>query len=255
MTLPRFLSSASTAAAALVILATASPSAAYERRFSFSYETYTQPAGQWEYEQWFTWKHYDDKDRFDFRHEFEYGITDSLMIGIYVFDWRYEDTDGGSEAEWKKSGLEMIYQLSDPTKSPIGAALYGEVLAGPEELELEGKLLLQKNLGPVTMVYNLVVEAEWEGDDLGSLDESVGVWENTFGVDYQISPSFYIGMEALHEVEFEEWQDAGDHVVYVGPNLSFRAGSFFATIAGLFQATDVEGEADSQLRVLAGFHF
>jgi hypothetical protein len=137
----------------------------------------------------------------------------------------------------------------------LGSALYGEVLVGDEELVLEGKVLLQKNFGPFVAVYNLVIEAEWEGEDLGNLDESVGVWENTFGISYQVNPSFFIGVEALHEVEFEEWKHAGDHAFYVGPNLSFRKGGFFATFAGLFQATDVEGEPDTQVRMIAGFTF
>jgi hypothetical protein len=111
---------------------------------------------------------------------------------------------------------------------------------------------LQKNFGPLVLVYNFVLEAEWEGE---SYDEEVGVIENTVGLSYQISPRFLVGAEAVHEVEFEGWEDAGDHVVSVGPNLSFRTGSFFATVTGLFQVSDVDGEPDNQVRLLAGFHF
>ena len=229
---------------------------ANERRFSYSYETTGMPAGVWEYEQWMTWKSYDNKDRFDFRHEFEYGITDALTIGVYLADWRYEDVEGeGGEADYKASGVELIYQLTDPNKSPFGSAVYGEVLVGDEKVELEAKLLLQKNFGPLIAVYNAVLEAEWEGESLGDLDESVGVWENTFGLSYQINPSLFVGVEALHEIEFAEWSEAGDHVVYVGPNISVRKGNFFATFAGLFQATGVEGEPDTQVRMIAGFTF
>jgi hypothetical protein len=59
----------------------------------------------------------------------------------------------------------------------------------------------------------------------------------------------------LHEVEFEEWSDAGDHVVYAGPNVAWRSGDFSAVLAGLWQATDVEGEPDFQLRVIAAIDF
>lgn len=246
-----------TSALALLTLGlTAITAGAHERRFSYSYETTGMPKGTWEYEQWFTWKSYDDKDRFDFRHEFEYGLTDTLTLDIYLADWRYEDVeDEGSEADYKRSGFALRQMLTDPNKSVLGSALYGEVLVGDEELVLEGKLLLQKNFGPLIVVYNLIIEAEWEGEDLGDLDESVGVWENTVGLSYQVTPSFFIGVEALHEIEFEEWSEAGDHVFYAGPNISFRKGNFFATVAGLFQASDVEGEADTQVRVIAGFTF
>lgn len=45
----------------------------HDRRFVYSYETIGLPQGQWEVEQWMTWKSYGNKDRFDFRHELEYG--------------------------------------------------------------------------------------------------------------------------------------------------------------------------------------
>ena len=229
---------------------------AHDRRFVYSYETKGMPQGVWEYEQWMTWKNYDNKDRFDFRHEFEYGITETLTIDIYLADWRYESyDDGGDDVDYRRSGFSLRQELTDPNKSFLGSALYGEVLVGDEQVVLEGKVLLQKNFGPLIAVYNGVIEAEWEGESLGNLDERVGVWENIFGLSYQVTPSFFIGMEALHEVEFDDWSSVGDHVVYVGPNISVRKGNFFATAAALFQATDVGGEPDSQLRVIAGFAF
>lgn len=252
----RLLRWSSGALLALGLLSSTTSANASERRFSYSYETTGMPKGAWEYEQWATWKSYDDGDVFQFRHEIEYGITDTLTLDIYLANWEYESFDGeGSEAEYESSGFSLRQQLTDPNKAFLGSALYGEVLVGPEEVELEGKLLLQKNVGPLVFVYNLVVEAEWEGEDLGDLDESTGVWENTFGVSYQVTPNFFVGAEALHEIEFEEWSEAGDHVVYLGPNISFRKGHVFATLAGLFQLTDVDGEPDAQLRIIAGITF
>lgn len=229
------------------------PSQANERRFVYSYETTTMPKGSLEFEPWFTYKHYDDKDRFEFRYELEYGVTDNFQIAAYLSDWRITDLDDGeTEAEWRTAGMEAIYSLSDPNKDWLGSALYGEVLIGPEKFALEGKLLLQKNFGPLALVYNAVVEAEWEGSNY---DEKVGVWENTFGVSYQLNPNFTVGVEALHEVEFADWSEAGDHVFYAGPNLSYRTKGFFATVAGLVQASDVDGEPEAQVRLLMGFTF
>lgn len=240
-------------AALTLITALPSFSRATERRFTYSYETTTTPKGTWEFEQWLTWKGYGDGDKFEFRHELEYGFSDNLQLGFYLSDWSLSVPDrGSSKAEWNTAGAEMIYSLSDPTKDFIGSALYGEVLIGPEKFALEGKLLLQKNFGPLALVYNAVLEAEWEGENY---DEQVGVLENTVGLSYQIAPSFTIGAEAVHEVEFEDWGGAGSHVISVGPNVSFRKRNFFTTVTALFQATDVDGEPDQQIRVIAGFHF
>lgn len=237
---------------ALALAAITLPSAhAHERRFAYSYETTTLPDGSFELEQWFTWKHGTDSDKYLFRHELEYGITDRLQVGLYLFDWAIEHEGGEHKTEWEGSGVEAIYQLTDPNKSSIGSALYFEALTSDQELKLEAKLLLQKNIGPVVLAYNLIVEAEWEEE----FEERVGVWEQTAGASYQISPNFMVGVEAVHELEFENWEDAGDHILSIGPNMSFRKGRFFATLAGLFQATSVDGEPDFQLRTILGVTF
>lgn len=234
---------------------------AIERRFAFTYETVTQPKGVLELENWVTWRHQDvkgskDSDVFRFRHEIEYGITDRLQLGVYLFDWQYDDQDSeGNKARWQASGLELIYSLTNPTTDFIGSAIYGEVLVGEHSLELEGKLLLQKNFGPLRVAYNLVLEAEWEGDKFGDFEERNGEFKQTLGVSYDLSKSFSIGAEVVHEIGLPDWSEAGDSVVYAGPNASVRFGKMFVTATALFQVTDVADEPDSQVRLLTGFDF
>ncbi len=239
-----------------VLVCAASTLTAGERRFVFSYETTTSAKGAIEYEQWVTWKAStaDNRDfsRFEFRHELEFGVTDKLQVGLYLGDWRLTNGTDDDGAEYRTSGIEAIYQLSDPNQSFLGSALYGEVKLGPEKFALEGKVLLQKNFGPFVAVYNGIIEAEWEGS---GYDEKVGVWENTLGLSYQVTPQFLVGAEAVHEVEFEDWSESGDQVVYAGPNFSYRKGNFFATVAPLFQVTGVAGEPDFMTRLIFGFNF
>ena len=237
-----------------VLLATAGTASAGQRKFAYSYETLTAPVGSVEFENWVTWKHTGGDgrvDQFDFRHEFEFGVTDRLQIGLYVADWSLTDR----RASYQHSGVEVIYNLTNPTTDFIGSALYGEVLVGDHSIELEGKLLLQKNFGPVTLVYNAIIEAEWEGETLKHLDERSGEFAQTLGVSYQVSPNFNIGAELLHEVALPEWRAEGKSVVFAGPNASFRAGRFFATVAGLFRVSDHDEEPDVQTRVIFGVDF
>lgn len=241
------------ALAAGMVLSALSPAQADDRRFAFSYETTTMPKGTWEFEPWATLKHYSDKDVYQFRYELEYGVTDNFQLAAYLSDWTYTDAKGGdSKAEWNTAGLEAVYALSNPNTSWIGSALYGEVLIGPEKFALEGKLLLQKNFGPFSLVYNAIVEAEWEGE---SYDERVGVWENTVGLCYNFNPSFSLGVEAVHEIEFEDWSEAGDHIFSVGPNFSYHAKNFYVAAAALFPANGVEGEPDVEARLVVGIKF
>ena len=44
-------------------------------------------------------------------------------------------------------------------------------------------------------------------------------------------------------------------MVYAGPNVSLRFGKAFATLTGMWQITDIDGEADFQMRTIFGFEF
>ena len=233
-----------------------SPASASERRFAYVYEATTMPKGAVEYEQWVTWK--TDKvsdssfNRFDFRHELEFGLTDRLQLGVYLSDWRHQQDDSGRRTKWRDAAVELIYNLTDPTQDVFGSALYAEIKVGDEFLELEGKIILQKNIGKWALAWNGTIEAEWEGD---SYSEDNGEFEQTFGASYQFDPRLLVGVELLHEIEFEDWSETGDDVVYLGPNVSLRTSTWWLTIAPLFQVTSVDGEPDFQTRLLIGFDF
>jgi hypothetical protein len=55
------------------------------RHLTFLYEAPTSAPGNLELENWITWKRItgpDRSDQVDFRHEFEYGVTDKLQVGV-----------------------------------------------------------------------------------------------------------------------------------------------------------------------------
>jgi len=228
-----------------------------ERRFSFVYEATTIPAGALEYEQWLTWStdpasdpHF---DRFDLRHELEIGLTSNLQMGLYLSDWRLQRGDTVDDgAEWRNVAVELKYKLTDPSTDAFGSALYGEIKIGDELAELEGKIILQKNIGKWVFAWNGTIEAEWEGEDF---TENNGKFEQSLGASYQISPHLTTGVEMLHEVEYGDWSHWGDHSVYLGPNLSYRTADWWITATPLLQVTDVDSEPDLQVRVLFGFDF
>src|SRR5205085_10639214 len=64
---------------------------ATERLFTYSYEPETLPQGAWEAEQWFTLRAgrnrtvgQDNFQRWQFRSEAEYGVTDNYTVSLYV---------------------------------------------------------------------------------------------------------------------------------------------------------------------------
>ncbi len=225
------------------------------RRFTYSYEALTMPKGMWEYEQWVTWKTHKDSDpqfdRFDFRHEIEWGVTDRFQLALYFADWRFEDKPGKHKGDFRDVALEAIYNLTNPVTDPVGLALYGEVAVGDEKLKLEGKLIVEKDFGPLVLVYNAILEAEWEGHHY---TEDKGEIEQTLGISYQFSPRFMMGAELLHELAIPDWAGIrGKGVLYAGPNVSYHAKNWWATLTPLFQISDIDDEPDFQMRLLVGF--
>lgn len=252
---PRLIS-----AALLVVVAVAGLSAddarADARRFAFVYETTTMPQGMTEYEQWVTWKTDKDGDhryeRLEFRQEIEYGLSDRVQVALYFADWRYTRKSSGSDTQVRTSSIEVIANVADPATSAVGAALYGEIKVGAEKFALEGKVLLEKDLGGLLLGYNAIVEAEWEDADWV---RHKGVIEQAAGLSWQASPRVLLGAELLHEIELPEWSGAEDALLYAGPSASLRKGRVWVTTAALWQLTDVVGATGLQMRALVGYIF
>ncbi len=228
------------------------------RRFTYVYEATTAAPGPVESENWITWKTSPRENRrfnsVDFRNELEFGATEHLQIGIYLADWGYlEDPDAHEHGfSYQSSALELIYNLSNPTTDLLGSALYAEIRGGPDEFELESKVILQKNIGRFVVAYNGTLEAEWEEDHL---EERAGEVSQSLGVSYEISPTWLVGIELLHEIDLPDWSEAEDSVVYGGPNVSYRRGNWWATVTPLVQLTNIAAEVDLQTRVIFGFSF
>lgn len=223
-----------------------------ERRFTYVYEATTATPGKVDVENWVTWKHDAPAhaDNFDFRHEVEFGLNDRLQLGIYLANWTL--TGDEHHARYESSAVEVIYNLSNPTTDFLGAAVYGELKVGDRLLALEGKAILQKNVGRWMLAYNVSLEAEWEG---AHLDERNGEIQQTAGVSYELSPRFLLGAEMLHEVTLPDWANRGDSVVSAGPNFSYRHANWWFTVTPLAQLSDVDDEAHFQTRVIFGVTF
>jgi hypothetical protein len=236
-----------------ILLIGASVAVSGVRHFTFLYEANTSTAGSLELENWITWQRVARSARFDqvdFRHELEYGVTDTFQVSVYLADWFYENGQERSGFTYSDTALELIYNLTNPVVDPVGLSIYGELKAGDRLIELESKLIAQKNFGPLILAYNATLESVWEGEDLG---EREGEFSQALGASYEISPRVSVGLELLHEFVFPEWRDQEKiRNFFVGPNVSYRRQNWFVTVTALAQATDTENEPDFQLRTIFG---
>jgi hypothetical protein len=219
--------------------------------------------GEVEYEQYVTakWDYDDDDDgkyRFDFRHEFEFGITDNFQMAVYLADWRVKHSNSsGTVTEFRTSALEFKYKFSDPVTDPIGFAAYGEFKIGSEKFALEGKALFQKTIDRWNFGYNFVLEAEWEdnGANGARYVNSKGKIKNYLGVAYQTAPSFSIGAEILAITPIPDWAGTDETRFYAGPALSYRGTGWHITTTFEVGLNRVAGAERFQLRTIFGIDF
>jgi len=241
---------------ALSILLFATSALAGVRHFTYLYETPTSAPGSIESENWITWARTNDPEGGDglaFRHEIEIGITDHFQASIYLVDWDYHSDPGSSGFAYSDSGLELIYNLTNPVIDPVGLSIYQEYKGGDRLFEWESKVIAQKNLGRWIFAYNATLEAIWEGN---GLEEGEGEFSQALGASYEVYPQLSVGIEFLHEFVFPDWRDTEkNRNVFVGPNVSYRRGNWYVTTSVLAQATDTPEEADFQWRTIFGIGF
>ena len=226
------------------------------RHFGYVYEAVTSAPGSLDIENWVTWSRTNNPQRVDavdFRHEFEFGVTENFQASLYVADWFYSDDRQNSGFTYSDSALELIYNLTNPVTDPIGLAVYEEIRAGDRVFELESKLIAQKNIGPLILAYNATLEAVWEGT---GLQDREGELQQALGASYEISQRLSVGIEMLDEFVFPEWRD-NERIrnFFIGPNVCFRHQNWFVTVTALAQATNTPDEADLQLRTIFGIGF
>jgi hypothetical protein len=219
------------------------------RHFTFLYEAPTAAPSSFESENYATSLF--DEGKFigmEFRHEIEMGITEHFQASIYFANWSYDAAEGA--AHYDSASAEFIYNLTNPVTDLAGISLYQEFGGGNRFFKSESKLIAQKNLGPLILLYNLTVEAESEGE---GLSEHAGEIQNTLGACYEITPRLSFGVEALYEVVLPGWRTAeAANNFFIGPNISWRSNRWFAALTGLKQLTNTEDEPDYQVRTIFG---
>lgn len=253
-------------AALLAALIGAATASADERKFTYSYESKTLPQGAWEFEQWATLQTRQESGRsqaWSFREEIEYGLADRLTTALYL-NWEYEAVPGEHEVEFETVSSEWKWKLMDAVADPVGLLLYGEVAAGPEEQELELKLIVDKQVGDFRFVYNFVVEFERAEEETPAGDEweKESAFEHTFGISYQANPNFAVGVESLFVQKYEEiFEELEATALFMGPNVHVATGGWWVTVTALRQVDrgsadlDLDHFTQYEFRLIFGIHF
>ncbi len=174
-----------------------------------------------------------------FQTEFEYGITNRLELGLYVTLAPQPGGLAGAElTEGTGSKQRLRYRIAEEGDLPIDIALYGELVENDHEIEVEGKIILQKRFGRLLVASNL-----WAEFERYYTHESAVVFNPTLGATYQITPVVNPGIEAWMRAEVSSIKETpepfghGPHVL-VGPALMLNFGSFWWSTGVYLRATD-----------------
>ena len=191
---------------------------AQDRVFNYTYQSGVLNKGQKEIEIWSTLA----SGRTDFyrsikhRMEYEVGLGGKLQTSFYL-NYGYgksvveengiqrlkNDTKYSFSNEWK-------LKLSDPVANRIGSVLYFEYTLAPDEVELESKIILDKQIGNFTHAFNIVGEYEMgkkfmpNGTRLATENEGELTVVLNYGQSYRIKNNLSVGLEAMNQNQIAE---------------------------------------------------
>lgn len=203
----------------------ASTARADRRSFTFTYEYLTQVSGGLELE------FYNTQGRSKFgdgaissweqQIELEYGINDHTDVSLYQV---FQETDA-TGAHYAETKLRMRHRFAERGEWPVDVLVYGELVKvfGKGAVEIEPKLVLQRNAGDVSLVLNVIPELELErelepsGEKELELEFEPG-W--AAGVTYEAMPALKLGAEMWGHVE-APFKDSRTTLAWVGPAVSW----------------------------------
>jgi hypothetical protein len=220
---------------------------ASERFFTYTYEPETMPQGVWEYEQWVTLRAgrnsavgQEDFNRWEFRHELEYGVTDNYTVALYLHEslqnfHEPETHHNISHFQFDGVSLENRYMVLNPADHAVGLSLYLEPRIAPDEAELEEKIILGQRFGDWKWALNLTHATEWS-DDFNSTEGEVEV---SFGITRQLNNQWSVGLEARDHNELPEYEKWENTALYLGPVVTYRQERWWATLSVMPQILGV----------------
>jgi len=217
-----------------------------------------------EIEPWFT--HQIGRDsyyyRLESRLEFEWAITGRVQTAFYLV-WRATAEDDGTaivkSTDFRGMRNEWKFQISDPTKAPLGFGLYFEYGIQPHEFELEGKILVDKQAGPAIVAVNLVGELELKPGSGGTVTRE-GKIQVLAGASFKIHERINLGFE-LREMNVIVGKNLDLAMLSIGPVFSIRGESLWFAMTVLPQVFDFASMSHNmasaealEIRMMVGVH-
>ena len=228
----------------ILIFGVVSLSYADWRSYVWTYEYQTMPQGAWELESYFTSIVPNLKkssvNTLRPQLELEYGITNRWDVAMYQ---AYKINNKASETDSKYDGFKIRtrYRFGEKGQFIIDPLIYLEYIRDPDFSKpnvIEGKLILAKDIGNLSISYNQIFERDLK-------NRGKTAFEYAVGLSYNVIPSLKIGVESKGSYSKRE--------TAFGPTISWSKGKVWVGLGAVFgvnrRTNDLEG------RMIAGFFF
>jgi hypothetical protein len=213
-----------------------------ERRFTYSYEPETLPAGALEFEQWVTLRtqrttggevKQGNYNLWELREELEYGATDKYSVSLYLNtaaesfqDYHQTPPQDTSKFDFKGISVENRYMVLNPAEHTVGLTLYLEPRYSGDEAEVEEKIILGQRYGEWKWAFNLSHATEWT-DNLHTLEGEV---EASLGVARDLGKHWSVGLELRDHNELPDYRTWENTALFLGPVVSYRQEKWWAAL-------------------------
>jgi hypothetical protein len=213
-----------------------------EKRFTYSYEPETLPAGGLELEQWITLRTQRTREgevkqgnynKWELREELEYGVTDNYSVSLYLNtaaesfrDFSASPAENRSKFDFDGISVENRYQVLNPADHAVGLTLYLEPRYSGEEAEIEQKIIVGQRHGDWKWAFNLTHATEWSDN----LHTTEGELEASLGLAYDVGKNWSLGLEVRDHNELPDYRKWENTALFAGPVVSYRQEKWWAAL-------------------------
>ncbi|PWT93844.1 MAG: hypothetical protein C5B54_01240 [Acidobacteria bacterium] len=213
----------------------------------------------------------------DQRLELEFGLGKKVQTAFYFNSELFHYADSSSSDMEQELDIsfsnEWKWKFADPVANSVGAALYGEIEVGGSNVELEGKLIIDKQFQKDLFAMNLVgrYEVEKEVSRVGNVTKVQRNHNSPLEFDFAymhfIRPFIGLGAELRNVNDITKENGWMNSVWFVGPAFHATIGKCFVNFSALPQLCNVHktdsapGSRDlndfeaTEFRLLVGYSF
>lgn len=232
-----------------------------DRSFTYTYESGVLNKGQKEIELWTTLSggRANYYRGIEHRLEFETGLGGNLQTAFYLNCAYSKGIEAENGVQLLKSDLEYSfsnewkYKMTDPIANTVGSALYFEYTLKSSSTELEGKFIVDKQIGQTIHAFNLVGEyavfKEFikNGNNIGTKSQSEWLIELNYSFACKIREGLSAGMELFNQNQFSAISEFENSILSLGPCISYNSSGFWVNLTFMPRVAILKG-GDPELK-------